>query len=106
MSEPFLVAIRCPQCGAEPFDEKVDGTTVERYDVEAITSRDYCNGKVHLQGPLCDGLLSYGMHRAGLRGDYLPPPSIGEAEYWDYYHQTNHHERSHTVTKQAIDILR
>ncbi len=73
--------------------------------VKAKTAQDFCNGKSHLQGELCDGPLHYGMHRAGLLGDYLPRPSHGELEYWRYYHHTIHHQRHHKVTTHVLDTL-
>ena len=73
--------------------------------VKAQTARDFCNGQIHLQGEICDGALSYGMHRAGLLGDYLPRPSHGELQYWQQYHQTIRHLRHHKITTHVLDTF-
>lgn len=73
--------------------------------VESQSARDFCDSKVHIQAGLCDGPLAQGMHRAGLQGDYLPPPSHGEREYWRYYHQTMRHLRHHRRSSGVRDIV-
>ena len=73
--------------------------------VKSQTARDFCDSKVHIQGELCDGPLAQGMHRAGLQGDYLPRPSHGERQYWQYYHQTMRHSRHHRQTTHVLDTF-
>ena len=71
----------------------------------AKTAEDFCNAKTHLNGDLCQGVLNQGLHRSGLAGDYLPPPTCGELDYWRKYHRAVKHKRSHTVTREAIDLF-
>jgi Flp pilus assembly secretin CpaC len=73
--------------------------------IKSETERDFSNARTHLQGELSDGPLAYGMHRAGLQGDYLPRPTHGEEEYWQYYHQTMRHLRHHRQTSHIHDTF-
>ena len=74
--------------------------------VEAKTSQDFQNSRIHTLGDVTDSPLNYGMHRAGLAGEYLPRPTSGESEYWHYYHTTQRQLRNHRLTNHVRDIAR
>ena len=69
----------------------------------SITSQDYCNGKIHLEGDLCHGFLADGMCRAGLAAHYLPPLRHDEKQYWlDYQRQVKHRK----ISTQLFDTFK
>ncbi len=73
---------------------------------KAETAHDFQLGQVHLQDDLRCSPLLRGMHNAGLQGEYLPPPSCEEMDYWRCYQKTRKHENRHRIATELRDALK